>query len=143
AFKKDDWLVLPQYRWQGDRFAGGVHKQSFTPDEARTEPAFQVVVHDRVPWQTIINFYSGLSAVEHHEGPRLEVEVRRVTEDHDPRREDVVGRPARPASVAPSPSLALRAGVETTSKGYTGPTPCPLSFSVPSSPNAHVGAIEV
>jgi hypothetical protein len=60
AFKKDDWLVLPQYRWQGDRFAGGVHKQSFAPDEARTKPAFQVVVHDHVPWQTIINFYSGL-----------------------------------------------------------------------------------
>jgi hypothetical protein len=86
AFKKGDWLVLPQYRWSGERFAGGVHKQSFAPDPNLTEPRFDIVMNDRVPLQTIINFYSGFTAVEHHDGPRLQVEVRRVLADHEARR---------------------------------------------------------
>ena len=83
SFKEGDWLVLPQYRWSGDRFAGGVHKQQFTPDSRDTEHAFDVVLDDPIPMQTIITLYSGLSAVVHHEGPRLQVEVRRVTRDHE------------------------------------------------------------
>jgi hypothetical protein len=82
AFHKGDWLVIPQYRWSGERFAGGVHKQPFTPDPYLTRPEFTVVMEDPVPLQTIINFYSGFTAVEHHEGPRLEVDVRRVLADH-------------------------------------------------------------
>jgi hypothetical protein len=82
AFHKGDWLVIPQYRWRGERFAGGVHKQPFTPDPYLTRHEFTVVMEDRVPLQTIINFYSGFTAVEHHDGPRLEVEVRRVLADH-------------------------------------------------------------
>jgi len=85
AFKKDDWLVLPQYRWSGERFAGGVHKQPFTPDPEKTEHAFDVVLDDRIPLQTIMTLYSGYSAVMHHDGPRLQVEVRRVLQDHDAR----------------------------------------------------------
>lgn len=80
---RGDWLVIPQYRWSGDRFAGGVHKQFFTPDPYLTRLEFTVVMEDRVPLQTIINYYSGFTAVEHHDGPRLEVEVRRVLADHE------------------------------------------------------------
>ena len=48
-------------------------------DEERSVQDFVVVNDDRVPLHTIINFYSGLTALEHREGPRLQVEVRRIT----------------------------------------------------------------
>lgn len=87
AFKKGDWLVLPEYNWPpGQRFVRGVHKQDFTPDDDRTRAEFSVVMQDGVPLQTVINFYAGFTAVESHSGPRLEVEVRRVTQDHLARR---------------------------------------------------------
>ncbi len=85
ALKKGDWLVIPQYRWSGERFAAGVHKQDYAPDPQRTEHEFDVVVDDAIPLQTIMTLYSGTTAVAHHEGPRLEVEVRRVVSDHDAR----------------------------------------------------------
>jgi hypothetical protein len=83
VLQKGDWVVIPNYRWSGDRFAGGVHKQPYTPDPNLTRLEFTVTMEDRVPLQTIMNFYSGFTAVEHHEGPRLEVEVRRVLADHE------------------------------------------------------------
>ncbi len=82
VLRRGDWLVLPKYRWSGERFAGGVHKQWFTPDSDFTRVEFSIVMTDAVPLQTIINFYSGFTAVEHHEGPRLEADVRRVLADH-------------------------------------------------------------
>jgi hypothetical protein len=85
AFKKGDWLVLPEFRYGGGRFAAGVHQQNFTPDDQRTEVRtdLNVVMDDRIPLKTIMTFYSGCTAVEYHDGPRLQVEVRRVLEDHD------------------------------------------------------------
>jgi hypothetical protein len=80
--QRGDLLVIPKYRWSGERFAGGVHKQLFTPDPYLTRPEFSIVMTDAVPLQTIINFYSGFTAVEHREGPRLEADVRRVLADH-------------------------------------------------------------
>jgi hypothetical protein len=82
ALKQGDWLVLPQYRWTGDRFAAGVHKQPYRPDPERTVYQFDVVMDDPVPLQTIMTYYSGFAAVQHHDGPRLQVEVRRVLQDH-------------------------------------------------------------
>jgi hypothetical protein len=81
-FEPGDWLVIPEFRYRNGHFAG-VHAQDYTPDEQRTVPAGAVRMTDRIPWQTVINFYSGDTAVEHHTGPRLEVEIRRVTEAHD------------------------------------------------------------
>jgi 4-amino-4-deoxy-L-arabinose transferase-like glycosyltransferase len=97
--RRGDWLVLPRYRWSGDRFAGGVHKQDYTPDPDLTRPEFIIRLTDFVPLQTIINFYSGFTAVEHHEGPRLELEVRRVVADH-PAEPYVTPRHRAPASAA-------------------------------------------
>jgi len=85
AFKKGDWVVLPPWPWSGRRLAGLVHTQDFTADERLTKKQFIVVITDRVPLQTIVNYYSGATAVEYHAGPRLEVEVRRVLEDHNAR----------------------------------------------------------
>jgi hypothetical protein len=88
VFRKGDWLVLPEFDWSGIRFGGGVHRQRFTPDGDRTEHFDSVVVTDPLPLQTIITYYSGFTAVEHHDGPRLRAEIRRVLEDHaaEPRR---------------------------------------------------------
>jgi hypothetical protein len=83
ALKEGDWVVVPQYLWSGERFAAGVHKQRYTPDPKCTRSEFDVIKDDRIPLQTIMTLYSGLSAVVHHEGPRLQVEVRRVVQDHD------------------------------------------------------------
>jgi hypothetical protein len=80
--KEGDWLVLPEWRFNDDGYVAGVHPQDFTPDPALTRTEFTVVMEDRVPLQTIIKFYSGFTPVRHQEGPRLQVEVRRVLADH-------------------------------------------------------------
>jgi hypothetical protein len=80
--KEGDWLVLPEWRSDGRGFAAGVHPQTYTPDPALTRPEFTVVMDDPVPLQTIMTLYSGFTPVRHHEGPRLQVEVRRVLADH-------------------------------------------------------------
>ncbi|HKI32667.1 MAG TPA: hypothetical protein VKA46_12520 [Gemmataceae bacterium] len=86
ALKKGDWLVLPEFRYNNNDFAAGVHQQLYTPDKERTKHEFPVIRDDPIPLQTIMTLYSGYSTVRHHEGPRLQVEVRRVLEDHDARR---------------------------------------------------------
>ena len=83
AFKKGDWLVLPPWNWSGsERLAGMVHTQHFQPDKQLTEYFDTVTITDRIPLRTIMNLYSGSSAVEYHDGDRLQVEVRRVVKDH-------------------------------------------------------------
>jgi hypothetical protein len=83
ALQKGDWLVLPEWRLSArGRFLAGVHQQDYRLDPERTQHAFDVVIDDPVPLQTIMALYSGSGAVVHHEGPRLQVEVRRVTLDH-------------------------------------------------------------
>jgi 4-amino-4-deoxy-L-arabinose transferase-like glycosyltransferase len=81
--KEGDWLVLPEWRYN-DRgnFVAGVHSQTYTPDPALTRPEFTVVMDDPIPLQTIMTLYSGYTPIRHHEGPRLQVEVRRVLADH-------------------------------------------------------------
>jgi hypothetical protein len=81
-FREGDWLVLPEWRYNGQGFAAGVHSQTFTPDKALTRPEFTVVMDDPIPLQTIMTLYSGYTPVRHHTGPRLQVEVRRVLADH-------------------------------------------------------------
>jgi hypothetical protein len=85
SFHEGDWLVLPEWRFEGEdwHFAAGVHRQRFLLDETRTRPEFTVVMDDPIPLQTIMTLYSGFSAVKHREGARLRVEVFRVVEDHD------------------------------------------------------------
>jgi hypothetical protein len=82
VLKKGDWLVLPEFRFSSGGFAAGVHKQDYTPDPDLTQHEFNIVKDDPIPLQTIMTLYSGHSTVRHHEGPRLQVEVRRVLEDH-------------------------------------------------------------
>jgi hypothetical protein len=84
--KEGDWLVLPEWRFDGRGFAAGVHSQDYTPDEKHTRNEFTVVMDDRVPLQTIMTLYSGFTPLRHHDGPRLQVEVRRVLADHDAHR---------------------------------------------------------
>jgi hypothetical protein len=81
--REGDWLVLPEWRSDAHGFAAGVHSQSFTPDPALTRKEFTVVEDDPIPLQTIMSLYSGTTPVRHHDGPRLQVEVRRVLADHD------------------------------------------------------------
>ncbi len=85
--REGDWLVLPEWNIApGGLFVCGVHAQDFAPDEARTRNEFTVVMDDPVPLQTIMTLYSGFTPLKHHEGTRLQVEVRRVLADHDARR---------------------------------------------------------
>src|SRR5262249_51165494 len=80
--KKGDWLVLPPWDKLGANLAGWVHSQDYWPDAERPEHFDTVTIADRIPLRTIITLYSGATAVEYHDGARLEVEIRRVTEDH-------------------------------------------------------------
>jgi hypothetical protein len=70
-----DWLVLPDAR---------IDQQHFVVDEHRTGPAFRHVVRDWVPLKTVANYYGGWTPLDHKQGSRLEVEVRRVTANHVP-----------------------------------------------------------
>jgi hypothetical protein len=81
--REGDWLVLPEWRYDAHGFAAGVHQQDFNPDPALTRKEFTVVMDDAVPLRTIITLYSGYTTVRHRDGPRLQVEVRRVLADHD------------------------------------------------------------
>jgi hypothetical protein len=80
-FHEGDWVVVPQTRWIDNRYVG-IHRQPFSVDEKRTELRFVVAVKDQIPFHTIICFYSGRTALEHHSGNRVEFKVRQVTSDH-------------------------------------------------------------
>jgi hypothetical protein len=80
-FHEGDWIVVPRRRWIENRYVG-VDRQPFAPDDKRTEFRFMVAVKDFIPFHTIICFYSGRTALEHHSGNRVEFEVRQVTADH-------------------------------------------------------------
>jgi hypothetical protein len=80
--REGDWLVLPEWRFDDEGFVAGVCPQRYTPDPERTRPEFNVVIEDRVPLQTIMVFHCGRTPLRHQEGPRLQVQVRRVLADH-------------------------------------------------------------
>jgi hypothetical protein len=72
-FQSGDWLVLPTRQ---------IVQQKFQRDKERTEYVFSVIVSDRIPWRTIPCFYGGHTGIEHHTGPRVEVDVYRVIAPH-------------------------------------------------------------
>jgi hypothetical protein len=83
--ERGDWLVLPDSR---------LIQQSFEPDDDKLEPMGWLAVGDPLPLWTVPCFYGGRTAIEHREGPYLEVRLYRVKE----------GFTARPA---PAPTERL------------------------------------
>lgn len=70
-----DWLVVPSPR---------LNQQKMRLDEGQLREEITFVFDDPVPLRTIQNFYGGQAALEHHEGPRLEVTIYRVLQDFTP-----------------------------------------------------------
>lgn len=73
--RRGDWLVVPDWH---------IHQQQFgvSPDWAKV-----VAVHehrDPFPLATVWCYYSGSTALEHWDGPRLVVTIYRVVRDHLP-----------------------------------------------------------
>jgi hypothetical protein len=72
---KGDWLVVPSAR---------LNQQLLYLDERKLQLKARLTIEDALPLRTVQNFYGGRSALEHHEGPRLEVAIYRVLEDFTP-----------------------------------------------------------
>lgn len=72
-----DWLVKPDWR---------LNQQMIRVDLQRAERVKVLRTADwlPLPLRTVQTFYGGFVPLEHHEGPRVEVEVYRVTEDWVP-----------------------------------------------------------
>jgi hypothetical protein len=73
-----DWLVVPTR----------IDRQTMKMDEGQLRPEFSFFFDDPVPLRTIWNYYGGEAALEHHEGPRMEVTIYRVLTDFTPVRND-------------------------------------------------------
>ncbi len=69
-----DWVVVPK---EYNR----VHRQNVSLSTAPLEPAVTLAFEDPVPLRTVWCYYLGRVPVERHAGPRLEVDVYRVTDD--------------------------------------------------------------
>jgi hypothetical protein len=70
-----DWLVVPDDR---------LEQQHITVDETRTELAHQLEVVDGWPLRTVICYYGGSTPLEHHDGPRVRVQIYRIRGDWIP-----------------------------------------------------------
>jgi hypothetical protein len=73
--RRGDWLVLP---------GEPVDRQEIDIADDRSERVLVVSVDDALPLRTVVNYYGGNVPIEHRDGSRLEVEVRRVTADWVP-----------------------------------------------------------
>ena len=70
VLKPGDWLVL----------AGPpVVRPAFVLTEDRSEVLLELSVSDWWPWKTVMGYYGGRKPLDHHFGPRVAVELRRVT----------------------------------------------------------------
>jgi hypothetical protein len=73
---KGDWLVIPDDRWE---------KQEIDLNRASVELVEWVALTDGIPLRTVRCFYGTVGApLEHHNGPRREVTIYRVTHDFVP-----------------------------------------------------------
>jgi hypothetical protein len=73
-FRKGDWIVLPEER---------IDRQAIEPPPGSTMPVFLLSVSDPLPLRTVVCYYAGMQPLERRIGPRLLVEIRRVTADFD------------------------------------------------------------
>jgi hypothetical protein len=71
-----DWLVMPDRR---------INQQVIQAGPPRTEPVWRWKAEDGLPLKTVVGYYGGWTPLEHQQGPRLEVEVRRVRVGFVPR----------------------------------------------------------
>jgi hypothetical protein len=64
-----DWLVVPHKR---------LSQQAILLDERCLALAQEFPVQDRLPWRTVMCYYSGNAPIEHQEGPRVRLQIHRV-----------------------------------------------------------------
>jgi len=71
-----DWLVKPDER---------LEQQRIRVDRVRAQSVRVLSQVDVVPLRTVQCYYGGFAPLEHHEGPRIEVEIFRITAPWAPR----------------------------------------------------------
>jgi hypothetical protein len=72
CLRPNDWLVVPEEHH--------IQQKIQLPRGAATR-AHTVDVTDRVPFRTVMCYFGGRTALEHHERPRLHVSIFRITRD--------------------------------------------------------------
>jgi hypothetical protein len=81
------------YHYRGERINAGDYlvapdqphnQQSIQLDKHKLIEEHVIVEEDWFPLRTVVNYYGGTAALEHHEGPRLTVRIYRVVEGFDP-----------------------------------------------------------
>jgi hypothetical protein len=75
--KPGDWIVVPN---------DGIEQQAIKVAADRSQLVLVVQVEDALPLRTVVYFYGGDVPIDHQSGPRVEVEVRRITADWVPAR---------------------------------------------------------
>jgi hypothetical protein len=75
--QENDWLIVPD---------GRIIQQSLERDPGLLREENLMVIADSIPLRTVMCYYGGFAAVEHHDGNRVEVTIYRVTADFTPRR---------------------------------------------------------
>src|SRR5439155_15495540 len=65
-----DWLVVPDQR---------IEQQRVAIDPGTLEWKGSIVVQDNLPLRTVRGFYGGHAPLEHQEGPRLTVQIYRIS----------------------------------------------------------------
>jgi hypothetical protein len=78
-----DWLVKPGWLIRWPR-CGHLNQQLIRVSRFHTEKVIDLTVDDRLPLRTVQNFYGGRAPLEHHEGPRVEVTIYRITNEWRP-----------------------------------------------------------
>lgn len=73
--RRGDWLVKPEWR---------LNQQMIRVDPERTARVKVLRIQDWIPLRTVQTFYGGFVPLEHHQGPRVVIEVYRVQEDWVP-----------------------------------------------------------
>jgi hypothetical protein len=73
--RKDDWLVFADPR---------IAQQPVAVDRAKIEFTQTLLTQDLVPLRTVMCYYRGHTPLQHHEGPRVVVQIARVTKDFVP-----------------------------------------------------------
>jgi hypothetical protein len=71
-----DWLVKPDER---------LEQQRIRLDRTRAQSVSVIAQVDVLPLRTVQCYYGGFAPVEHHQGPRIEVEIFRITAPWAPR----------------------------------------------------------
>jgi hypothetical protein len=70
TLRRDEWLVVPRI---------GVHHQPVVIDGGRLERVAELTWADRLPFSTVPCYYCGHQPLRHHQGPRVAVDLYRVS----------------------------------------------------------------